>query len=548
MLHARLSPLHAALRTFAPTWAYGVEEPTTLSDFLRFFAVARTQPGFAAARGSMAQWAWQSRPMHPEYGPPFAAAVREAAGKDAARLAEACAALCAAPVPGAVGTALLAKDASLLVRCLLPLMRTPRTGAAALALSWDTLLRLGSPDLASACAEACVLPPEAEPLRARLLAETAFHYHGPEAALAALDRLDPAFGLWAAQRRAECLAALGETDQAEALYASLWRDMPWHVNVALRLHALRHEAPVDAALPERVDAAVCLYSWNKRELLAATLDSLAASSLGRAVVAVLDNGSSDGTWEMLQAQAGRFARFLPVRLPVNVGAPSARNWLLSLDAVKAASWAVFLDDDVQLPPDWLTRLLSVGEAEKARGACVGAVGCRITEARAPFGLQSADYHIFPPQPQAGKDDPDAPRIAVFDNCAGQLDTGLVAYERPCLSVSGCCHAISRQALEAAGGFDVRFTPTQFDDLDRDMRSCLKGFASVYAGGLAVRHVQHSSLARAQTEAQVGHIQGNRVKLEGKYADEELTRLAQADLERCWAHLGGVLSGLGDGAA
>ncbi len=544
---AALSPLHAALRAAAPVWAYGLEDAPTLAAFLHYFGARRADPDFAAARASLALWGWQTRPMHPEYGPPFASAVRESAGKDApaSRLAAACAALPAAPVPGGLGPALLAGDAALLVRSLLPLMREPGTGAAALALAWDTLLRLGSPDLARACAAGCVLPPEAEPLRGRLLAEVAFHYEAPATALAALDALDPAWGLWAAQRRAECLAASGETEEAARLYADLWGAMPWHVNLALRLHGLRSPEPPDAGLTERVEAAVCVYSWNKRELLAATLDSLAASRLGRAAVAVLDNGSDDGTWEMLAARAGRFARFLPVRLPVNVGAPAARNWLLTLPEVRAASWAVFLDDDVELPPDWLDRLLAAGEAAKARGERPGAVGCRITEARRPFGLQSADYHLFPPQPS---DEPEALRIGVFDNCGGQLDAGLFTYARSCLSVSGCCHAVSREALDAAGAFDVRFTPTQFDDLDRDMRSCLAGFPSLYEGRLTVRHVQHSSLAKAQTPAQVGHIQGNRVKLEGKYLDEDLTRLARADAERCWAHLERVLPELADGAA
>lgn len=548
MPQAALSSFHADLRRTAPIWAYGLEDAPTQAGFLQFFtaraAAPDADPGHALSRASLALWGWQSRPMHPEYGPPFATAVRETAGKDApvSRLAAACAALPASPVPGGIGPALLAGDAALLVRSLLPLMREPLTGAAALALAWDTLLRLGSPDLARACASACVLPPEAEPLRARLLAEVAFHYEAPDAALGVLNALDQAWGLWAAQRRAECLAALGESREAARLYAGLWKAMPWHVNLALRLHDLLHPVQPDPALAERIEAVICLYSWNKRELLADTLDSLAASQLGRAVVAVLDNGSSDGTCEMLEARAGEFARFTPVRLPVNVGAPSARNWLLTLPEVKAASWAVFLDDDVVLPQDWLARLLTTGEAEKARGGRVGAVGCRITEARQPFGLQSADYHLFFPQPLS--EEADAPRIGVFDNCSGQLDTGLFTYARSCLSVSGCCHAISREALDTVGAFDVRFTPTQFDDLDRDMRSCLAELPSVYEGRLAVRHVQHSSLARAQTPAQVGHIRGNRVKLEGKYGEEELTRLARADAEGCWRHLEGILPELG----
>ncbi|EPR39992.1 glycosyl transferase family 2 [Desulfovibrio sp. X2] len=562
-----LPPLHACLREIAPTWAYGCEEPRTQAGFLRLFAhLAGSRPEFAPARAVLAAWSWQTRPVDPQFAPLFARALAEEAaqgasqriiGKETADVAAACASLATAHLPENVAaplSALLAApEPGLLVHLLLPLMPRPGVGAVALCRAWDTLVRMGVPELAGELLAACALPPEARGLRERLRAELAFHFEPGPKALAALAVLPEPWGGWAAQRRAELLALAGEEDAARAVYAKLFAAMPWHANLALRLHALSHPATPEPGLTGRIPAAVCLYSWNKRELLAATLDSLAASDLGRARVAVLDNGSTDGTWEMLEAQRGRFGadgagedRLLTVRLPVNVGAPAARNWLLSLPEVASAEWAVFLDDDVLLPPDWLAKLLCAGEAARAGGGRVGAVGCRITEPRPPYGLQSADYHLFPPPPP----DPDRPadepreRIGIFDNCAGQADNGLFTYARPCCSVSGCCHAIHREALEAAGAFDVRFTPTQFDDLERDMRSTLKGFPSFYEGRLAVRHVQHSSLARARTPAQIGHIAGNRVKLEGKYTDEEVARLAQADLALAWDHFGRVLADLG----
>ncbi|WP_235695899.1 glycosyltransferase family 2 protein [Alkalidesulfovibrio alkalitolerans] len=541
----------AFLRRHAPTWAYGQEEPRTQAGFAGLFArLASSAPLFGAMRRAVALWAFLSRPLDTQ----AAALAREA--ETAAPflspaqlgLLSACERAFSGHVPDELRVVLHDPEPDLLVRLLVPLVAAKRGHApACLAASWPTLLRLGSPELARDLVRACDFGPGADALRPRLMAEISFHYDPPETALAALSDLGGEWGPWAAQRRAECLAALGETAKAARLYAELWRDNPWHVNLALRLHTLRAPKP---ALPDpaRDEAAVCLYSWNKCDLLRATLKSLAASRLGAARVLVLDNGSTDGTAEMLREMAPRFAEgcFGHVSLLVNVGAPAARNWLLTLPEAANARWAAFVDDDVILPPDWLARLLATARNAQARGFRPGAVGCRITEATAPFGLQSADYHLFLPPPREKGQEPLAERIGVFDNCAGQLDAGLFSYVRPCLSVSGCCHLISREAREASGGFDVRFTPTQFDDLERDMRSTLAGFPSLYDGGLAVRHVQHASLARAKTPAQVAHIAGNKVKLEGKYADDEVARLAKLDLEACWTHLEAVLADLDEG--
>lgn len=38
-----------------------------------------------------------------------------------------------------------------------------------------------------------------------------------------------------------------------------------------------------------------------------------------------------------------------INVPVNIGAPAARNWLMKLSDVKACDWAIYLDDDILLP-------------------------------------------------------------------------------------------------------------------------------------------------------------------------------------------------------
>ncbi len=87
-----------------------------------------------------------------------------------------------------------------------------------------------------------------------------------------------------------------------------------------------------------------------------------------------------------------------------------------------------------------------------------------------------------------------------------------------------------------GGFDLRLSPTQFDDLERDIRANLAGVPVLYAGDLAVGHVQHSSLAKASTAAAVGQVVGNKVKLECLYSREQIQGLAADGLARLWEDL------------
>lgn len=438
---------------------------------------------------------------------------------------------------------------SLVLRFLVNTLGHPQKGMAWLAHCWQDLLHFGRPELPKAALDMVVWGEGLEPLKARMEAEWALHYLPPQEALEQVERVSAdTWGLWRAYVGSELLRRLGRVAEAKGVLAAVWKAIPWHVNITLKLYDDFQPTPV-ADVSDTEEVAILVYSWNKADLLADTLDSLAASDIGNARVFALNNGSTDHTAQVLEEAQHRLGadRFHIETLPINVGAPAARNWLLALPQVRASKWAAFLDDDIVLPQSWLLHLLG---AAKGRDH-VGAVGCRITAASSPFGLQSADYNLFPVAPAEVEPGKLPNRVLVFDNCAGSLDMGLFAYTRPCLSVSGCCHMISMHAVEQAGGFDLRYTPSQFDDLDRDLRSGLAGLPAVYAGDLAVRHVQHSSLAKSQTTRQIGHVLGNKFKLDTKYTDEELIALGTANRNQLWNDLemkyAFVLDRLGQGA-
>ena len=417
-------------------------------------------------------------------------------------------------------------DADLFVRYLEVSCRDRVAGLARLAPAFAGLCRL--PDLERAegllAGFAPVLPPS---LFARLAAEFAVLRLPPELALTRLATLDAdVWGLFVAVATSHCLDRLGDREGALTACLTARRALPYHVNLTLRASELAK--PVAVPPPAKAgEAAVCLYSLNKAELFYDCLTHLAATDLGEVVVAILDNGSTDATPDMLAGMAARFpsGRFVSVRLPVNIGAPGARNWLLALPEVAVCSHVAFLDDDAFPERDWLSRLLATARDNPTAGA----IGCAITDLDAPRDHQSADFNLFPPnmgQPTLAEV---KERLFVCEPCRGAADLSLFAYTRPCLSVSGCCHLLSQQALTKAGPFDIRFNPTQFDDLERDIRSFLAGHPCVYDGTVRVGHKQGSSLAKAQTQAQVSQVLGNKIKLEYAVSDADADHLWRENL-------------------
>ena len=358
--------------------------------------------------------------------------------------------------------------------------------------------------------------------------------HSPENAESLLEALDSSlFGLWKASAHLELVQKKGASYFNPELFSRVWPECCWHTNLILALFDLLYPASPECSFKEQAPPPVLLYSWNKRDALFQTLESLRASNIEGAPVFVLDNGSTDNSLEMLLAQKDKWGTpFTLISLSANVGAPAARNWLLSLPEVQAAPWAVFLDDDVILEENWLQGLCRTAVANPEYGA----VGCRVTDHIPPFGIQAADFHLLSASEATHSFEDVDERIFPFCSAMGETGEAFYAYTRPCVSVTGCCHLINMKAIERAGPFDVRFNPSQFDDLERDLRSSLAGFPTYYHGQVVVRHMQHSSLRQAMGPSQQGHIMGNKIKLEFLFDGNKAEKLRLENFERVKADL------------
>jgi GT2 family glycosyltransferase len=113
---------------------------------------------------------------------------------------------------------------------------------------------------------------------------------------------------------------------------------------------------------------VVIPNWNRRDLLLATLRSLATQTSLPETVFVVDNGSTDGS-----AEEASSAGATVLRLDRNQGFARAVNRGL---ARVATPWVVILNNDVELAPDYLAVL----HASVASTSCDFATG-RICSAR-----------------------------------------------------------------------------------------------------------------------------------------------------------------------
>jgi len=376
--------------------------------------------------------------------------------------------------------------------------------------------------------------PELAPVRDNVAASLALHrgeHHEAARLFAATgDAFGPSF---AALASGLAMLAAGDAASANLLLLQALARAPWNTSLILRAHDLL--AGWDAQRsPLNGSVAVLLYSWNKAVELDATLRALYESELPGASLFVLDNGSTDATADVLESWRSRFDarlgrdRFTTISLPVNIGAPAARNWLMHLEAVGRHDFVCYLDDDVDLPADWLLRL---GAAVR-RYPDAGVWGCKVTDHANPALIQSADAHLLAdpegPHPDLTRAEPNPFRLSNLH--IQTFDTGLFDIMRPCASVTGCCHLFRTAGLLASGDFALHLSPTQYDDMEHDLRLCEAGTFAVYQGHLTVRHKKRTGAASRVAGPELGNALGNKYKMQTMHERQSILEAARREQE------------------
>ncbi|HSQ42421.1 MAG TPA: hypothetical protein VLM37_09100, partial [Fibrobacteraceae bacterium] len=160
---------------------------------------------------------------------------------------------------------------------------------------------------------------------------------------------------------------------------------------------------------------------------------------------------------------------------------------------------------------WLIQLLGTFEAFPQASI----VGAKILDPLPYKQLQFGDTNLGYVDEQ---------QIRLTAKHTSEMDLGQLDYIRPCLNVMGCCHLFKNEALYDIGEFDVRFSPSQVDDIEHNLRGGLKGHQVVYNGFLEVVHHQKTGKQSILSRAAKGNVDGNVIKMSSKYETAQAKQL------------------------
>lgn len=187
-------------------------------------------------------------------------------------------------------------------------------------------------------------------------------------------------------------------------------------------------------------------------------------------ILIVDNGSTDGSAEWLEAQPD----ITLIRNPFNFGAPRARNQALRH---AQGEWVAFLDNDVFVPEGWLDRALYHGAVDPA----VGSIPLCANRASKH---QVVEYH--------GSDDQAELQGFAEAHFKSAPRRGMDSVLFTSLGV-----LVRGEVLDRIGGFDEAFSPWGFEDDDIALRVHLSGWRNRVARDTFVYHAFYDGPAKVE---------------------------------------------------
>ena len=239
-----------------------------------------------------------------------------------------------------------------------------------------------------------------------------------------------------------------------------------------------------------MDIGIVIVSYNTKDLLRRCLESLYASSDITFSICVVDNGSTDGSVDMV---AQEFTHVQLIANADNVGYPAANNQgLKSVGFVEdgyeqAPDYALLLNPDTEVEPDVLRKVIAFANNDTD----IGVVGPKLIRldgsldlaCRRSFPTPEVSFYrlvglsrLFPKHHRFGKYNLtflDEDEIAEVD------------------SVVGAFMLVRKQAIEKVGLLDDSFF-MYGEDLDWAYRIKIAGYKVVYYPEVTVLHVKRAS--------------------------------------------------------
>ena len=224
---------------------------------------------------------------------------------------------------------------------------------------------------------------------------------------------------------------------------------------------------------ERPRTAALLLNWRKPQLTLTCLADLLAADVPL-VVLVIDNGSDDDSAAILRDGTAALAAADPrhevvfVALPENLGFTGGMNHGLREAAARGLPYALVLNNDLRLPPDFLRPLVSVLDHDPR----VVAVGPTVLHPDGTVWAEGGELAFGP----------NALRLRRHGKPPQPRDQGPAAVP----FLPGACVLLRTDAAAAVGGFDERYF-MYWEDVDLCDRLAERGGRIVWLPWVRVVH-------------------------------------------------------------
>lgn len=228
---------------------------------------------------------------------------------------------------------------------------------------------------------------------------------------------------------------------------------------------------LDAPRSQHPSVSIIILCWNQLDNTIRTVDSVLQHTFVPFRMIIVDNMSTDGTRDYLLDLKGQIENLDLVLLDRNYGFAGGIN--AGLATVSTADYVVILNNDVQVTPGWLERML-VHLKRNPRLGMIGPVACNVS------GVQNSAYDSSRPLAEHARE--------VFGEWAGQI-----AFTQ---RIVGFAWVMRGELIQHLGGFDLRFGLGNFEDDDYCIRVLNAGYQVAVAKDVFVYHVGSASWDRA----------------------------------------------------
>jgi len=235
---------------------------------------------------------------------------------------------------------------------------------------------------------------------------------------------------------------------------------------------------------------VIVLNWNGLGLLDECFESLAAQTWQNKEFILVDNGSTDGSRELLVAWANRLPNAQTILLSTNTGFCKGNNIAF---ARARGEWIALFNSDAIAEPDWLVELVRYGDPANH----VGMLASKILFQDPGHVIDKVGHLIYWDGQNRGR---------------GTMETDIGQYDKPeeILWPDACAALYHRKLFEETGGFDETFFAFG-DDADLGMRARLLGWKAWYVPTAVVHH-RHSASFGVYSPLKVMLVERNRFLL------------------------------------